>query len=148
MANVIELNLNPDRRTLRQFGLIALVVFGALSISALREAWLFSSGLGEQRLLVAGLLACVAALSGVFSAVFPAGNRALYVGMSVLAYPIGFVMSYVVLGVLFFGIFAPVGILLRAFGKDPMARGFERERKSYWNDARPNRDNASYFRQF
>jgi len=148
MARIVQLDLNPDRRTLRQFGVIALVAFGVLSVCAQRELWLFSGGLGAARTTVAAVLGFVALGSGLCSALHPSGNRALYVSLAVLSFPIGFVMSYVVLGVLFFGIFAPVGLLLRVLGKDPMHRTFERDRPSYWSDARPKRDNASYFRQF
>lgn len=148
MAKMIELDLHPDRRTLRQFGLMALLVFGALAACALGEAWLFAGGLGAARLPVAWALAGVAVVSGLFSAVFPAGNRALYVGMSVVAFPIGLVTSYVVLGVLFFGVITPIGLVLRLTGKDPMMRRFRSDQASYWSEARSKRDKASYFRQF
>lgn len=42
------------------------------------------------------------------------------------------VMSPVVLGIVFFAIFLPVGVLRRYFGGDPMTRVFEPLRKSYW----------------
>ena len=42
------------------------------------------------------------------------------------------VMSPVVLGVIYFGIFTPVGLVMRAFGRDAMCRRFEPARASYW----------------
>ena len=44
----------------------------------------------------------------------------------------GRVVSPVVLGVIFFAVFTPVGLLMRAFGRDAMCRRFEPARPSYW----------------
>jgi hypothetical protein len=42
------------------------------------------------------------------------------------------VVSPVVLGVIYFGVFTPVGLVMRAFGRDAMCRRFEPTRPSYW----------------
>lgn len=42
------------------------------------------------------------------------------------------VVSPVVLGVIYFGLFTPVGLAMRAFGRDAMCRRFEPARSSYW----------------
>src|SRR3982074_3824533 len=44
----------------------------------------------------------------------------------------GRVVSPVVLGVIFFAIFTPVGLVMRAFGRDTMCRRFEPGQPSYW----------------
>jgi hypothetical protein len=54
----------------------------------------------------------------------------------------------VLLAVIFFGVFLPLGVLLRIVGKDPLERRFERARPSYWTTPREARDKASYFRMF
>jgi hypothetical protein len=87
-------------------------------------------------------------LSGLLSLAWPKGNKALFLGLTVISYPIGLVMSYVILGVLFFGIFAPIGGLLRVAGSDPMQRGLRKDERSYWSSVRANRTKESYFRQF
>jgi len=48
------------------------------------------------------------------------------------------VVSPVVLGIMFFGVFTPVGWVMRLAGRDPMARSWEPEAESYWlkRDAR------------
>jgi Saxitoxin biosynthesis operon protein SxtJ len=147
-ANLVELNWNPDRRTLRQFGFIALVGFGLLAALAWFERGVFAFGLGEVRPLVAAAFAALALLSLSFSLLFPRGNWPIYVGLSVVALPIGFVLSYVILGTVFYAIIAPIGLILRLLGKDPMNRAFEHNASSYWVDARPPRPRESYFRQF
>jgi hypothetical protein len=62
MSKLVELDLNPNDRTLRQFGLIAVVGFGLLAACAYYETWMFAFGLGDARLTVAGTLAGVGVL--------------------------------------------------------------------------------------
>lgn len=45
---------------------------------------------------------------------------------------LGRVVSPIVLGVIFFGVFTPVGLVMRAFGRDAMCRRFEPASASYW----------------
>ena len=148
MSKVIELDWNPSDRILRQFGFIALFGFGALAAMAYYDALLFSFGLGAAKVPVAVGLLSLGLLSALLSLVTPRGNRPLYVGLSLLAYPIGFVMSYALMGALFFGLFAPIGLLFRALGRDSMHRSLERDTTSYWQKARPPRTREHYFRQF
>ena len=148
MSKLIELNLNPDDRTLRQFGMIAVVGFGAIAAAAYHETWLFAAGLGSARLPVAGAFAAVGVLSLLLGLVYPRANRVIYVGTSILAYPIGFVLSYVIMGVLFFGIIAPIATVLRVLGKTPLARSYDKRAATYWSKAHAARDRQSYFRQF
>ena len=42
------------------------------------------------------------------------------------------VVSPVMLGAIYFGVFTPVAIVMRAFGRDAMCRRFEPARPSYW----------------
>ena len=104
--------------------------------------------LGAARVPLAGGLAGLGALSAVLSLVYPKANLPIYRGITILAYPIGFVLSYVLMGTLFYLIIAPIGLLLRAFGKDPMERRILPEATTYWVDAPPQRPSNSYFKQF
>ena len=79
---------------------------------------------------------------------FPKANAPLFVGLSVVAFPIGFVLSYVIMATLFYVVIAPVGFVLRLVGKDPMDRRFLPRAPSYWLDARPARAKSDYFKQF
>jgi hypothetical protein len=147
-SKMLQLNLNPDERTLKQFGFIALGAFGLLAACAFYETWMFAFGLGGMRIPVAAALAGLGVLSGLLSLAWPKGNKALFLGLTVISYPIGLVMSYVIMGVLFFAIFAPIGGLLRMAGVDPMQRALRKGEPSYWSSARAKRSKDSYFRQF
>jgi len=148
MSKMIEINLRPDERTLRQFGFIAVAGFGFVAAIAWFEVLIFSFGLGSAREPVAASFAAVAALSGLFSLVYPKANLPIYVGITLATYPIGFVLSYVIMGTLFYVIIAPIGWMLRAFGVDPMQRRIVPEATTYWEDAPAARPSKSYFKQF
>ena len=148
MSKMIEIDWNPDAKTLRQFGWIALVGFAFLALIAYMEWLIFAFGLGSWRLPLAGGFAAVGLLAAFFSLVAPRANLPIFVGLTVLAFPIGFVLSYLIMFTLFYLIIAPIGLALRLFGKDPMDLRFRSDLSSYWVDARPARPPESYFRQY
>ena len=45
---------------------------------------------------------------------------------------LGRVVNPIVLGMIFFGVFTPVGLVMRMWGRDAMARRFEPDLKTYW----------------
>ena len=47
------------------------------------------------------------------------------------------VVSPLVLGVIFYGVFTPVGYAMRMFGRDAMKRRYEPQRPSYWEPRDP-----------
>ena len=47
------------------------------------------------------------------------------------------IVSPVILGVLFFLIFTPVGVLMRLFGVDPLRLHFDNKAQSYWIERSP-----------
>lgn len=148
MSRLVEIDFNPDTKTLRQFGVIAFVGFGALSALAYYEKLVFAFGLGDARLAVAASLAALGLLALVLGLVAPRANRLLYVGLSLLAFPIGFVLSYVIMGALYFLIIGPIAVALRLAGRDPMRRARDPQAASYWTPARPARDKETYFHQY
>lgn len=148
MSRLVELNFRPDRATLRQFGWIALGGFSLLALFAWRDWFVFAFGLGAAKPYVVTTLLALGGVAGLFSAVYPPANRPIYIGLAVVAFPIGFVLSYVILGSLFYLLIAPIGLIFRAFGRDLMQRRFDPAANTYWLDARPARPAESYFRQF
>lgn len=59
------------------------------------------------------------------------------------------VVSPIIMGVIFFGVFAPVGLLFRLRGRDALRRKFEPESTSYWIPRDPpGPDGKSLPRQF
>ena len=148
MSKLIEIDLKPSKSTLRQFGWIALFGFGALGALAWFELLIFSFGLGQAREIVAMSFWGLAVLATFFSLVYPNGNLPIYLGLTIVALPIGFVLSYVIMGTLFYLLITPVGLFFKVTGRDAMHRRFDPEAESYWFQARGQRPREHYFKQF
>ena len=148
MAGLIKLELNPDEETLRQFGYIALGGFGLLAAAAYTETLIFSFGLGAARSAVAASLLGLGVLSALLSLVAPRANRAIYVGLSVVAFPIGFVISHIVLALIFFVLISPIALAFRIARRNELRLGSDPATTSYWSPVRPRRASESYFSQF
>jgi len=136
---VLEINRNPSQRELRWFGVIVLVFCGAVGL-ILR----YRFDLGTAAWIAWAIGALVAA---VFYAVPPV-RRALYVGWMYLFYPVGFVLSHVVLGVIYYLVVTPVGLVLRLLGRDSMRRQPTPDAETYWIRREAKIASERYFRQF
>ena len=145
---LIDLNLSPGTGQLRQFGWIALVAFGILGVVIWWKEGLFGVDFGDSALSVSAVLWGLGLVSALFSAVVPAANRPLFVVLALIALPIGFVLSHLVLAILFFLILTPVGLLFRIMGRDALERPWEPQRSSYWVDLPAGGSKSDYFRQF
>ena len=65
-----------------------------------------------------------------------------------LVFPIGFVVSHVILLAIWWLVVTPIGLLMRLAGKDPMNRRFDRAAATYWEPYSPHGNKKRYFRQF
>jgi carbamoyltransferase len=136
---LIEINRTPSRRDLTWFGAVLLLFF--LVIGGLLGRAL-DSDVARNILWAAGSLVALVYY------VVPPLRRPMFVGWMYAAYPIGFVVSHVLLGLVYFGVVTPIGLLMRAVGHDPMARRFDRSAPTYWIARKPVTDVKRYFRQF
>jgi hypothetical protein len=137
---LVEIRWNPSRSELRQFALLFFPI-GALALSAMaRFRWHQPS---------VSMIAVVAA-AAVFALGLarPAWVRPLYVGMMVAAFPIGFVVSHLLLFSVYFAVVAPIGLAMRLAGRDPLGLRFDRSAKSYWVPRMKRNVIDRYFRQF
>jgi MFS family permease len=148
MSKMTEMNLKPDERTLRQFGFIAFFGFGLVAALAWFELLIFSFGLGEAKQWVAGGFGALAVVSMLLSLVFPKANLPIYLGLTIVSFPIGFVLSYVIMGTLFYLLITPVALFFKVTGRDTMNRRFEPEAETYWIPVARERSKESYFKQF
>ncbi|MGA9121288.1 MAG: SxtJ family membrane protein [Bacteroidota bacterium] len=58
--------------------------------------------------------------------------RPVYIGWMMFAFALGWVNTRLILGVFFYGILFPVGLVLRIIGKDPLSRKIDRRQQTYW----------------
>ena len=69
-------------------------------------------------------------------------------GLTVVAFPIGFVLSYLIMGTLYFLVIGPIALLFRALGRDSMRRAYDPQASTYWSPVERRRDKESYFHQY
>ena len=135
---MLDVNWNPGRRELRQFA-IGLLIFGLV----LGGLTYYRSGEWGVPTAIAAVAALIAAL-GLLNANL---IRPLFVAWMAAAYPIGWTVSQVVLALTFYLVVTPIGLFMRAIGRDPLGRRVHRSPESYWVAHEPSRDPASYFKQ-
>ena len=143
-----NINLHPTDSQLRQFGFIALIAFGVLGAVVHWRGGLFGINFGDAARWVSYSLWALGGVSALLSLVFPAGNRLLFVTLTLISYPIGYVVSFVLMAIFFYGPVTFVAIVFRLIGRDALKRKFEPEASTYW---KPHTSPASikrYFQQF
>ena len=92
---MIDINWNPDKRELRQFAGMWLVFFGAIG------GYLFWTSGSQGWGAVVG---AVAALVGLPGLLLPQIMKPIYVVWMAAAFPIGWTISHLLLGVIFYGV--------------------------------------------
>lgn len=136
---LLNINLHPSRRELRWFGVgifIAGLVLGTLT------RW---RGHAPG---VSMVIWSVGAILGAVYYLFPARQRAIYLGFMYAVYPIGWCVSHLLMLIVYFLVVTPIGLILRAGGHDPLRRDFDRGASSYWVARPRNTRTERYFRQY
>jgi Saxitoxin biosynthesis operon protein SxtJ len=134
-----DIQFDPPRRTLRQFAWLWLAFFGGMAL------W---QALVKAHMALGLTLAALALFVGSLGLARPETVRFIYVGWMVLAFPIGWTVSQVMLAVMFFGLFTPFGLVFRLIGRDPLKRTRRSDAKSYWQPKPTPTDLKRYFEQF
>lgn len=134
-----DLPLRPDARMLRQFAAGWLVFFAALGAW---QAW------GHGRPTLGAALAAQGVLLGALGLARPGLLRPLFVTATVLAFPIGWVVSQLMLLLMYYAVMTPVGLLLRLRGRDALGRRKGSPGESYWKPKPVVTDVRRYFRQY
>ena len=112
----------PGKEDLRKFGFIfagGLVLFFGLLLP-----WLFEKPWPVWPWIGAGLFAGTGLL-------LPGLLRPVYYLWMKLGHALGWINTRIILGLVFFVMFAPVALMLRIFGKDPLQRRLDDEAGSY-----------------
>ena len=133
-----DIDFRPSSRKLRQFAGLWLVCFLGLALWRVLR--------GDQT--AAAIFAAMALTLGPVGLVFPRVMGPIMVGWTVLAFPIGWIVSQVMLGLLFYGLFTPLALVFRLIGRDALELRRRPNATSYWTPKPTPADPARYLRQF
>jgi ABC-type uncharacterized transport system permease subunit len=136
---LIEIDHNPSSRQLHVFGFIWLLFFAIIGGVLLYRG---------SSVLVATLVSGIAVMVPAVGWLVPGFMRFVYIGMAYAAFPIGFVVSYLIMVVVYYLVLTPIGLLVRLCGYDPMNRHFDGSADTYWCPREHDDSLDTYFRQF
>ncbi len=129
--------LDQSPRALRRFGIIVgavLLLLGTLLL------------LGERK--AGGPFLSLGALLVLLAAFVPSVLRYVYKPWMILAFAMSWVVSRIILTLLFFLIVTPVGLLQRFCGKRPLEFRFRSGESTYWQERSTQPAPADYEKQF
>jgi hypothetical protein len=130
MTNTIE---TLDAAGYRKFGLVSgaivVVLFG------LAIPWLFSLNFPRWPWIFAGVL-------GSWALLLPTTLKPVYIGWMKFGNMMNWINTRIILGIVFYGLILPFGLVMRLFGNDPMKRKLDASVDSYrvpsHNDSKDN----------
>jgi hypothetical protein len=125
-------------RTLRQFAGLWLLVLCGLA------GW---HGIVHDGRALTLVLGAVGTLVGVLGLTKPRAVGPLFKGLMILTYPVGLLVSRVLLGLLFYGMFTPLAVFFRLIGRDALLRRGCPDRPSHWVPKAVPTDVRSYLRE-
>jgi hypothetical protein len=122
---------------LRQFAGLLLVFLAIVALAIGAESardWAIPLGLG--------------ALLGVAGLIWPPAIRWLFVGWMIVAFPVGWTISQLLLAILLYLLFTPMAVLMRLKGRDRLHLRRRSEGSTYWTPKETASKPQRYFRQF
>jgi hypothetical protein len=136
---MVPINWKPDRKTLAEFSEAGMFFLGmvAAPLAYFR---------GHPSLAVSfWTLAVVGRLIGLVRSEW---LKPVFIGLTVLTWPIGVVVSTITLAGLYFLVFTPIALIFRLIGRDALQRKPDPKATTYWEPYRPNRGLDRYLRPF
>lgn len=133
---LVEINWSPNHRQLRQFGLICLIALPLLG-------WMW----GASSTWIANLFGVACVIAGL-AYLQPRIVRPLFVGLILLAAPIGLIVGELAMLAIYVAIFLPISLLFRIARRDALQLRIDSEAESYWQAKSEPKDVASYYRRY
>jgi hypothetical protein len=136
---LLEIPRDPPPRHLRLFGALLPPFVALAGWLCLRRA---DSPTAAYVVWTVG-----GALWLVYAAV-PRTRRPIWVGWMTAVFPIGWVVSHVVVIAFYYFVLTPIAVLLRLFGHDALRRRRASARDTYWVERGRRDGTRRYFRQY
>jgi len=142
-----EINWQPGSTDLHKFARSLVIGFPVIAVVFFLAKWFKAGALPDTAFFLK--LGGIGAAVGVVCWLVPAIARPLYYVWYALAACIGVVMANLLFALLFYGLFAPLGLIMRLIGRDPLNLHWQKRTvTTHWIDAEPSPPPSRYFRQF
>ena len=125
-------HMKSPREGALEFGLILAVVLGILGLGWQTGLWRFE----ERPERVVWILRIVPILAAFVLFVRPVWQK-IYDGWMRFAEALGSVVTRILLGVFYFVVMTPIGLVMRAFGRQPLDVAWKDGKSSYWIEKTP-----------
>ena len=145
---LVKMEWNPTAKMLKTFGIIGIVAFPLLALAVYYRFNLFALIPPSGMMPTVWVLLGLAAYCGIGAAAAPMILKPLFIGMSVVGVPIGIVVSFLMLAIIYFLVITPIALIFKIIGRDSMTRKFEPAAQTYWVKRPPTINVKRYFRQF
>ena len=136
---IVDINWKPNRKELRWFGGLLIVFCGVI-------AWVVSRGRDDSTLPIA--IAATGLVVGVTGLLRPELIRYVYVAWMVAVSPIAFVVSNLIVAVVFYLVVTPIGLAMKFARRDVLKLELRRDADSHWVEKKMPKDARRYFRQY
>jgi hypothetical protein len=140
-----EVNWNPSPPERRKFALSLIIGFPCIAVVLLLVGWLRSKG---WNLPLAAIVGGGGLAVGLVLLTLPQIARPFYVLWYFVACCMGLLVGNLALAIVFFVLVTGIGLLMRAFGRRPVRKTFDKRAATYWQDAEQVDDPNRYYRQF
>lgn len=134
-----EINWNPTKRELRIFA-VALAFFVCLFT-------VFVYKLTASISVTTGMVGLTVLLLS-FGLIQPHHIKPIYLAWMILFYPVRWIVSCLLIAVVYYFVIFPIGSMLRLLGHDLLDSRCDPEAESYWKAKKVIRKKEDYFRQF
>ena len=111
-----------DAKGYRKFGLTTGAII--IGLFGLAIPWIFSLNYPKWPWILGGGL-------GAWALLAPATLQPVYAGWMKFGHVMNWINTRLILCILFYAVFLPIGVVLRLFGKDPMHRKLDKTLASY-----------------
>lgn len=131
-SSLVNIDWNPSPRKLRQFAF-------CLALFSIVVAW-YQGASWPLAVVVSFVLA--------ISFLWPAVLKPVFLAISLVTLPLGFLFGELALLLIYFGVFLPIGCLFRIIKRDALQRQLRRDALSYWEVRPAEPAKKSYLRRY
>ena len=133
---LVEINWAPSTRQLRQFGVVCIFVLPLLG-------WLWN--ISQNGLAV---MLFLGGLVSILSFAWPSAVKPIFIGLMLVAAPIGMVVGELAMLLIFLGVFLPISLIFRLMGRDALRLKIDKAASTYWQPKSQPKHVSSYYRRY